>query len=33
MAYSDNENEYNSDIYNDDFDTKDEIINDLKKAF
>ena len=31
MTYSDNENDYFSDTYNDEIDTKDEIINDLKK--
>ena len=31
MAYSDNDNEYFSDTYNDEISTKDEIINDLKK--
>ena len=31
MAYSDIENDYNSDSYNDDFTTRDEVINDLKK--
>ena len=31
MAYSDIENDYNSDTYNDDFTTRDEVINDLKK--
>ena len=31
MAYSENENYYISEPYNDDFDTKDEVINDLKK--
>ena len=31
MAFSDNENDYFSDTYNDDISTKDQIINDLKK--
>ena len=31
MAYSENENDYISEPYNDEFDTKDEVINDLKK--
>ena len=31
MTYSENENDYISETYNDEFDTKDEIINDLKK--
>ena len=31
MTYSENENKYNSNIYSDDFDTNDEVINDLKE--
>ena len=31
MIYSENENNYISETYNNEFDTKNEIINDLKK--
>ena len=31
MAYSENENDYISEPYNNEFDTKDEVIDDLKK--
>ena len=33
MAYSENENEYISETYNDEFDTKDKIINGLKRLY